>query len=227
MSVMGRRITAQRQLNAGAPISHAGGEPGAVGIGVRSIESGATLILSCAHVLAPRHLVDGPAGNVIESPLSERAHPGSNRIGVLGRAVPFENTNTIDAAICLPDAGINVPVGVIDGEAIRGPWRPGPTAGVLAGRSVWRISASGERVPGEIIGVEDHAVDMLDGRPEVSFRSVLHYKSPNKGGDSGSAVIDDRTGELMGIHFAGDGGELSLMCLAFLVFDALKLEPLG
>lgn len=213
-----------RAVMPGDAVAHIAGGPGSIGIGVRSIEDGTTLLLSCAHVFAPRTLVNAEAEDVIESPPILHSLAAQNRIGVVKRFIPFEAFNSVDAATCAPDSGVVVPLATVAGQHILGPWRPGVGASRLAGRSVWRFDKDRGAIPGEIVGIEDHRVSFHDGRPKVQFQSVIHYRAENAPGDSGSVVIDTVTNELLGIHFAGDGFELSLMCFAFLAFDALSIS---
>jgi hypothetical protein len=160
--------------------------------------------------------------DAIESPPA----PGStvvNRIVVLKSSVPFTTVSTVDAATCKPDAGVNFPIAQVDGVAVTGLWNPTTDTLPLKDRQVWRLDQNQKRVDGEIIAVDSQNVDLLDGLPKVHFEGVIRYQAPNQGGDSGGAVIDTLTNQLMGIHFAGNGSE-GLFCVALSCFTALSLK---
>jgi hypothetical protein len=216
---------AQKMVQAGDPAAHISGEAGVLGVGVRSSDDGSPLLLGCAHVFAPRnHRAPPPAANIIEAPPAPSSPSLANRIGTLKLFTQFGAANTIDGATCAPDAGTTFPIATVAGQVLTGIWDPTVNTGPLAGRKVWRLDQTGKRVDGEIIGVEAHDVDFLDGFPSVHFTSVIRYQASNQGGDSGGAVIETLTNQLMGLHFAGDGGSQSLFCLASLIFKTLRIK---
>jgi hypothetical protein len=224
--VGGGRFVGQRSIGAGAPLTHVRGTPGLAGLAVRTRDTGITVLLSCAHVLAPRDAVSSATDNVIESPSASGTAQPLNRIGVLQTFVPFGSTgNTIDAAICSIDAGIDATVGLLAGETVTQIWEMSPTDPPLKGRDVWRVDQNGGRMPGRIAGkLEAHTVRFHDGFDPVPFESVVRYIAPNSSGDSGGAVIDALTGRFVGLHFAGDGIDQCLLCLAVLMFSALNIR---
>jgi hypothetical protein len=219
-----RVFLGQRQVNAGDQVSHACGSAGILGVSVRSTEDRAPLFLGCAHVLAPRDKVTTPiTSNVIDSPAAATLCSTTNRIGVLRRVSPFGNQNTIDAATCTLDAGITSSLGVIDGTPISGVLDPRPSVTLLPGRKVWRLNQAGQRIEGTLGDFVSRSIDLLDDMGQTPFTSILIYETPNAPGDSGGAVVDSLTGALVGLHFAGDAGGGGLLCLAYLIFQALYI----
>lgn len=215
-----RPFWGQAALRASSPVAHVSGPAGLITAGVLSKDGNSTLLLSCAHVFAPRNHMDSI---VIESPPA----PGSsiiNRIGVLKSFTKFSANSTIDAATCTPDSGVTIPVAQVNGQRLSGFWDPDTNPAPLSGRSVWRVDSGGNRVDGVISGVDNQDVNYFDGFPAVHFQGVIRYTAPNQGGDSGAAVVDTATNQLLGIHFAGDGGDQSLFCLASLVFPTLGVK---
>jgi hypothetical protein len=212
---------AQVAVGASSQACHIAGPPGVISLGVLSATDNSPLLLSCAHVFAPRDHMNLPV-DAIESPPA----PGStvvNRIGVLKSSVPFTAMSTVDAATCQPDPGVTFPIAQVAGAAITGLWNPTTDTSPLAGRQVWRLDQNQKRVDGEIVAVDSQDVDLLDGLARVHFEGVIRYRAPNQGGDSGGAVIDTLTNQLMGIHFAGSGAE-GLFCVGLSCFKALSLK---
>jgi hypothetical protein len=212
---------AQGAVGPSSQACHVAGPPGVISLGVLSATDNSPVLLSCAHVFAPRDHMNLPV-DAIESPPA----PGStvaNRIGVLKSSVPFTTVSTVDAATCEPDAGVTFPIAQVDGVAITGLWNPATDTSALTGRQVWRLDQNQKRVDGEIIAVDSQDVDLLDGLAVVHFEGVIRYRAPNQGGDSGGAVIDTLTNQLMGIHFAGNGAE-GLFCVALSCFNALSVK---
>lgn len=224
----GRPFCAQRAVQPSDPAAHISGPAGIIGLGVLSNDDGSPVILGCAHVFAPRdHMAPGPlAANIIEAPPAPTSNSLANRIGTLKLFTQFsdDNPNTIDAATCTPDTGITFPIAMIAGQSLAGIWDPSADAGPLRGRKVWRLDQQGNRVDGEVIGVDAQDIDFLDGLPRVHFQPIIRYQARNQGGDSGGAVVETLTNLLMGLHFGGDGVDQSLFCLASLVFPALNIK---
>jgi hypothetical protein len=215
-----RPFFAQAALQAGSAVAHVSGPAGLIATAVLDNDDNSTLLLSCAHIFAPRNHMDS---NVIESPPA----PGStiiNRIGVLDTFSQFSAQSTIDAATCTPDPGVTIPVAQVNGQRLAGIWDPDTNPAPLPERRVWRIDQNGKRVDGVIAGVDSQDVSYFDGFPPVHFQGVIRYTAPNQAGDSGGAVVDTLTNQLLGVHFAGDSGTQSLFCLASLVFPALGIK---
>jgi hypothetical protein len=192
-------------IQAGDKIAHVRGGAGLVALGVRAVDTGAPLLLSCAHVLAPRDgMFAGPVdGNIIEAPPILDSDSLSNRIGTLKEFVTFEpDHNTIDAATCTPDPGLDLPIGVVSGHLVTDVWDPTVPGTQIAGRKVWRIDSQGDMIEGEILFVDSQLVTLSDGEGKVRFSSILRYRAPNSAGDSGGAVVDALTNQLVGLHFA-------------------------
>lgn len=215
----------QSAVNASSLVSHFKGDAGIIGLGVRSVNDGRPLLLSCAHVFAPRDvLLPDLADNIIESPPIPNSNSLANRIGVLRSFTKFGKRNTIDAATCEPDPSTTFAVGQIGGRAISGVWDPTAPGTQIVGRKVWRINKNGSQVAGEITAIDEQSVAFNDGFPAVQFVSILRYECPNQGGDSGGAVIDTLSDQIIGLHFAGSALNQSLLCLASLIFPNQQIS---
>jgi hypothetical protein len=211
-----RPFVAQVAVQPGDRVSHLAGKAGLIGLGVRSTNGGGLLILSCSHVLAPRNHLR-PGVNIIESPPLPSPTNPTNRIGELA-SFKLE----IDAATCRPDAGVTFPIASVDGTTIRSLFDPENLG--LRGRKVWRLDRSGTRVEGTLESFDDQEVDLHDGQAPVQFTRVIRYKTPNSRGDSGGAVIDQATNQLVGLHFAGDGSNTGLISQALPIFRSLRIK---
>jgi V8-like Glu-specific endopeptidase len=111
----------------------------------------------------------------------------------------------------------------VDSQFLTGVWQPSDSDGPLEGRPVWRLNRDRQRVDGRVQAVTSVDVQFDDTDALVRFTSVVRYSAVHAPGDSGGAVIDSRTGKLIGIHFAGESVNRSYMCLAFRVFNALAI----
>lgn len=212
-----KSFRAQVAVQSSGIAAHFHGEPGVISLAALSTADNSQVLLSCAHVFAPRNrLLPQKSDNIIQSP------PQIQRIGILRDFTVFGLANTVDAAVCTPDTGVTCPTATVAGHSIPSVF----DASVVAplGRQVWRIDSLGNRIEGTITAVDHVSVDFHDGFDSVPFQTILRYHALNRGGDSGGAVIDTLTDQLVGIHFAGDDGTESVMCLASLVFSALSLK---
>jgi hypothetical protein len=167
---------------------------------------------------------DPPNSHPVGAPPISHSSSAANRIGLVQDFTQFGVDNMIDAAVCAPDPGVTFPIASILGQTISAVWDPSIYTGPLEGRAVWRLNQQGQRVDGQILYVDSQTIDFLDGLPDVCFNTIIRYQAPNTGGDSGGAVIETLTGNLMGLHFAGDSGNQSFFCLASLIFQTLNIK---
>jgi hypothetical protein len=223
-------FTAERDVRAGDQVTHVSSMPGVIGVGVTA-QDNTRLLLSCAHVLAPRdkRIRTNPELNIIASPPLENAESTPNRIGVLQKFTNFEKDMVYmaDAAVAKLDDEVILPPAVIAGDRLTGTWQAPDDDADFRGRKVWRINRHGQRTEGVLVGYDAQEVSFPDG-DKVEFESVVRYETTSDSGDSGGAVVDVLTGKLVGLHFAGDKVKHGLICLASIIFPAFGLrDPIG
>src|SRR5713101_5350751 len=114
VTVTGRILAAARPAQGGDSVGHQNGDTGTLGCLVER-DSGDWLVLSCNHVLAA--LNRGRRGqDQIWQPGMKDGGSSADRIGVLDDfkdlALNSSTTNTIDAALCRPDAKNQVRSGI-------------------------------------------------------------------------------------------------------------------
>lgn len=219
-----------RVLSPGAPVSHLNGEPGVIGLGVLD-DDNKPMILSCAHVLAPRDKVLDPTANkdqIVEAPPILNSSSTANRVGLLKWFIELEAESVVDAAVAQLDDDITIPISMVNGVSISGLWKAPIKDDDFYDRSVWRVDQFGTQVMGNLRRRDSKKVPLHDGFDDVTYKNFIVYRALNSPGDSGGAVIDTATNELVGIHFGGDGFHESWLCEATLIFPALGLkEPHG
>ncbi len=203
----GQRI---RPLRPGASIGHFLGTSGTIGLIVKQVNSDKPLLLSCSHILARGGLAQ--SGDPIEQPADfDRAVGPNSRVGRLtpffSRIVPG-GLNTIDAALAEIDPGQMVDPSILDIGRPQGVHRLSPS--MLANMSGVPLLRSGDatgRQSGTLVGVRASfpiLMPVLGDRIAV-FRELAVYRTISSPGDSGSVVLDGRTGGVLGMHVAGVG----------------------
>ena len=201
-----------------------------IGLGVLD-DDNKPLILSCAHVLAPRDKVLDPAADkdqIVEAPPILNSSNPANRVGLLKWFIELEAESLVDAAVAQLDDDVTIPISVLNGVAISGLWKAPANDGDFYDRSVWRIDQHGTQIMGNLRQRDSRTVSLHDGFADVTYKNFILYRALNSPGDSGGAVIDAATHQLVGIHFGGDGFHESWLCEASLIFPALGLkEPNG
>jgi len=202
---------------------------GTLGAGV-SDAWGNVYAMSCSHVLAAPG-GGSAAGAVVESPAQPGQQPGSETIGSVYRWTGLgPGDNFVDAALALVSVGVQLSNAALalsfQQTAIH---QQVPDFARYYGHTARVHTARGE-LRGRIGHVYDHKIFTAGGR-DYSFSSVLAYDAldgPFEAGDSGSAVVEDTTGEFLGIHFAADdngqAGYCILSCLIWRDFSAFALQ---
>ncbi len=198
-----------RPLRPGSSIGHFLGTSGTIGLIVRLINDNRPLLLSCSHVLARAGMAQ--SGDPVEQPADFDRAPGINRVGRLvafSRIVPG-SLNTVDAAIAELDNNQIADPAILDLGRPRGVQRMSPAAlARMAGIPLLRSGDATGRQSGSLLGV--HAtfpirIPVLGDRIAV-FRDLAVYRTVCGPGDIGAAVLDGRTGGILGLHIAGTGG---------------------
>lgn len=192
---------AQRLVRAGDSIGHFIGLNGTLGLAVRD-KVGRPFGLTCAHVVAPPFLQ--PKGDAIESPADSDGKAGANVMGTLADWTVLDGNgiNTVDAALVAPAAGIELSNDTLN---------LGPVPKFTSLRLVDFVNLRSTVVTiqtqrgarkGVIDSIHNHLLFNFGGR-FFRFDNVLSYVADTEPGDSGSAVCDASTKDVLGLHFAG------------------------
>jgi hypothetical protein len=207
-----RRLpAAQRTVRAGDSMGHFIGLQGTFGLAVRDA-AGDTYALTCAHVVAP-HFLD-PTDAPVESPMDTDGVAGPNVMGTVFSWTQLDDTilNTADAALVRPANGITLSNAALN---LSSPPRfstitPAQFANVRNRPAIVQTRR------GAVHAVLDSIANDLpfdfNGRP-FRFTDVASYIAGVEPGDSGSAVIDGTSGEVLGLHFAGNRVERVGFCI--------------
>lgn len=220
-----------RPLRPGAAVGHYLGTKGTLGLIVKQRGAAEPLLLSCSHVLALAGEVDPQDvhENAIEQPADFDAEVGSNRVGKLSQTfsrIIAGSMNRVDAALAEIDEGQEVSIAIPE---------IGKPAGIsqllkndlsrVSGIPVIRYGAATELQSGVLQSVEavfPIRYPVLGDRVAFLQRMAL-YKTLCAPGDSGSAVLDPQTREVMGLHVAGVG-QFGLFTPIQIVLNALDAE---
>lgn len=213
-----------RPVRPGSSISVVAGLPGtACAVVRRSVGRASQLyLLSCEHVIfdarAQHNTIVQPAS--VDQPFST---PGQFVAAAASRGqLRASGLNEIDAAIARIDSGIsmrNIPMGTtrqfnsttsgfgVDDEVVV----YGRTTGMSQGLIV-----------NESLSVHlDYSKQGFAGA--LAFHNIVQATYPSEGGDSGAPVILARSGELIGMHIAGDDS-FGYFCKIERVFSRLQLR---
>jgi hypothetical protein len=209
---MRRLPAAQRTVEAGDSMGHVIGVRGTFGLSVRD-GSGQTYALTCAHVAAP-DFVENLQDTAVESPADSDGVAGPNVMGTVfsWTALDPVGFNTADAALVKPAAGIT-----LSNDALG--LAPSPrfstlTASQFAGMK--KSAAIVQTQRGAVSAVVDSiANDLLFdfGRDFYRFTDVASYVASVEPGDSGSAVVDAVSRDVLGMHFAGSRADRLGYCI--------------
>jgi hypothetical protein len=206
---VGSMHVAHAGLTSGSSIGHVSGAAGTVTLIGKDSTTQEELILSCSHVLA----LCGAAqrGDEVESPAFASGGSSPEVVGQLTDRFMVINPsvfNTIDAALASPVDGTslsnNIPglgdiAGVLDLRQV-----PDQSAINLP---VAKFGASTALKFGQITGVHFTLQIRFPemGDQVVSFTDLLTHNIPAEEGDSGAAVVDSATLQVIGMHIAGTG----------------------
>jgi hypothetical protein len=201
-----------RPLQPGIEVSHVFG-PGLGSLCAVVERNGRLFGLGCSHVLA-RCGIDVTAGSTIEQPHAV-SDLNQNSVGDLAAdfgTIDFKNPNTEDYALFEIDSGTGTPTNLIAGQNRAISTVDGRTAAQLSALTIetelYGIRTQGQ--PGSILAPKSSfSVRML--KPDMThanatFTKVVAYHTPCQEGDSGGAVMEKATGNLLGMHFAGGPG---------------------
>ena len=178
--------------------------------------------MSCTHVVAAPN---NPNSALLpaESPSTADLPKGANIVGKVWYWIPYENgTNFVDAGLVLLDPAAvqatNAPLGLAAGQYAMN--LKASDYLLLAGRPLTVFTSRGKVnvTAGQVYG--DVPVEL--NRKQYSFSWLLSYTATSgdlRGGDSGAAVVDDATGQFLGLHMAGPGGGLGYCCIAPLIWQ--------
>lgn len=213
-----------RQIQSGDTVGiPTAGHPTFGTIGVGLVDAwGKNYAMSCTHVVAAPNNANSfrkPA----ESPSAPNLPINANIVGQVFDWINIgPGTNFVDAGVILLDSSnvriSNAPLGLAAGQSAFLLDASAYTS--FAGRQLTVFTATG---PVQVTAglVYDGVVFTLN-RTDYLFSSVLSYTSAPgalQGGDSGGAVIDHLTGQFLGLHMGGHGGEAGYCTIAPLIWQ--------
>lgn len=219
-----------RPLRPGASIGHYAGTSGTLGLIVKRRGGTQPLLLSCSHVLALAGRVSPQDAhqNAIEQPADFDADVGPNKVGKLSdlfSRIVAGATNRVDAALAEIDEGQEVSTSIPEIGTPSGLSTLLNNPSRVSGIPLIRYGAATQLQSGILRSVEATfpiRYPVLGDRVAFMQRMAL-YKTACAPGDSGSAVLDAQTKEVMGLHVAG-AGTFGLFTPIQIVFDEFDAE---
>ncbi|HEX8351768.1 MAG TPA: hypothetical protein VF611_02510 [Pyrinomonadaceae bacterium] len=193
-------LAARKPLQPGHSIGHVKTTAGTFGAVVT--RDGKFLILSNSHVLANSGL--GKKGDRILYPGdADGGEAPSDIVGKLFDFVKFkvgnDFLNRVDAAVALP---LDDRLGDLTSE-IKGLFIPKGTARAARDMEVVKVGRTTGKTKGLVRDVNFRLVLNYPGVGPVGYLDQIFCTRYTNGGDSGSLVVDTKTGKAVGLHFAG------------------------
>lgn len=207
-------------LQSGFSIGHVRVTAGTLGALVR--KDGKLYVLSNSHVLAR----SGKAklGDTILYPgKADGGKASKNTIAHLAEFVPFVTgevfANRLDAALAevIPERMDDVDF------AIHGARKPLRTIKPKRGMVITKLGRTTGITEAEIEDVNFRVVIDYDGVGRVAFLDQVLCRRYSEGGDSGSIIVDKKSGRIIGLHFAGSP-QGSVFTPISTVIDAMKFR---
>lgn len=192
-----------RPARPGTSVGHYDITAGTLGAFVRVADAGRPRILSNNHVLADENR--GSAGDEVLQPgVFDGGQTGTDRVASLDRFVALDpsGVNHVDAALAVLDEtidfdptldGITTTNRVADPEEVEHVVKRGRTTGLTRG-AVTTIEVD------NVVVRFSTGVLRFDNQIEIASSDAGGF---SRGGDSGSMVVDEPTGDAVGLLFAG------------------------
>jgi trypsin-like peptidase len=201
---MPRQIRSGNSIGVPAGVSYP--DFGTLGLGVAD-NKGNSCAVTCTHVVAdPRN--GNPMGVSVQSPAAVGQDVAANVIGVVSGWIPIDGgISTVDASIVSLNSSVsltNAPLGLAAAQVAIN-YRVADYA-LFAGAAITVFTAR----RGPVAAVAGPVVDQSFNfhYRTYSFANLLSYTASSgsfEEGDSGSAVVDNFSGQFLGIHLAGIG----------------------
>ena len=193
-------LATRKPLQPGHSIGHVKVTAGTFGAVVT--RDGKFLILSNSHVLANSGL--GKKGDRILYPGD--ADGGKAPADIVGKLFDFvqfkvgnDFLNHVDAAVALP---LDDRLGDLTSE-IKGLFIPKGTAKAARDMEVVKVGRTTGKTKGRVRDVNFRLILNYPGVGLVGYLDQIFCTRYTSGGDSGSLVVDTKTGKAVGLHFAG------------------------
>lgn len=192
-----------RPVRPGMSVGHYAITAGTLGAFVRVDRADRPRMLSNNHVLADENR--GSVGDEILQPgVFDGGHTGTDRVAVLERFVALDprGVNHVDAALALLDDGVEfdpsleaiaTTTHLADPEAVEHVVKRGRTTQLTRG------DVTAIEVDNVVVRFSTGAM-RFDGQIEIASADAGGF---SRGGDSGSLVVDEPTGDPVGLLFAG------------------------
>jgi hypothetical protein len=193
-------LATRKPLQPGHSIGHVKATAGTFGAVVT--RDGKYLLLSNSHVLADSGR--GKKGDRILYPGS--ADDGEAPADIVGKLFDFvkfkvgnDFLNHVDAAVAVP---LDDRLGDLTSE-IRGLFIPKGTAKAARDMEVVKVGRTTGKTKARVRDVNFRLIINYPGVGKVGFLDQVFCTRYTNGGDSGSLVLDAKTGKAVGLHFAG------------------------
>ncbi len=215
-----------RPIRPGSSVGHFLGINGTIGLIVKQVGTNKPLLLGCSHVLARAGLAQ--PGDPIEQPGDTDRVIGQNVIGRLARftSIRVDALNTMDAALVEIDANKTVDSAILDIGRPNNILRlSAAMINSMVGVPLVRSGDGTGRQDGSILGIRaTFPVQIPTLNDQIAiFKDLVLYRSRCGPGDSGAAVLDRRTNNVLGIHIAGVQ-DIGLFTLIQPVFSQFGIE---
>jgi len=198
-----RPLVKRKPIESGFSVGHVKITAGTVGAIVK--KGGKRYLLSNSHVLANSGK-GKPGDKVIYPGDADGGELPGDWAAVLRQAVPFTKggkfVNQVDAALAevrperLADISYNLPKTK----------KPLATIAPQRDMMVTKRGRTTGTTTGRIIDTDFRFVLNYDGVGQIGYTRQVLCERYTEGGDSGSLVIDVKTGKIVGLHFAGANG---------------------
>lgn len=209
-----------KPIQSGFSVGHVKSTAGTVGAIVK--KNGKLLILSNSHVLAQSG--NAKVGDQILYPgPADGGLPSKNVVATLAEISPFDSSgnlvNRVDAALAEIAADRLDSINLSIHKALT----PLRSIKPKRGMKITKAGRTTGKTAGEIIDVNFRFVIKYPGVGKVGYIDQVLCSRYTEPGDSGSIVVDQESGKIVGLHFAGANGGSVFNPIRF-VIDALDFK---
>jgi hypothetical protein len=215
-------LVQETPIASGYSVSNIDGATGTVGAIVSKPGETRRYLLSNSHVLANTGLA-APGSNILYPGVSDGGNADTDWVAILDQSVPLTPggayVNQVDVALAE----------ILDSRAgdarfdIYGAGSPIRFASPEVGMSVMKRGRTSGETTGQVTDVDFHFSLAYPGVGTCGFAAQTLCTRFTEDGDSGSLVVDQNTGNLVGLHFAHSNGG-SVFNPVRAVMDALGIS---
>jgi len=215
-------LVQERPIESGYSVSNVTGSTGTVGAIVSKAGKSSRYLLSNSHVLANTGLASR-GSQILYPGVTDQGNPDTDWVAILDDSVPLTPgdtyVNQVDAALA---EVLNSRTGDLRFD-IYGTGSPIRFAAPAVGMSVIKRGRTSGETAGQVTDVDFHFSLSYPGVGTCGFAAQALCTPFTEDGDSGSLVVDQNTGNLVGLHFAHSNGG-SVFNPIRSVIDALEIS---